>query len=162
MWPLKNKKTHIKEINGNSNPVEMANSMNDHFASVDEKLAAKFDDIEPLQTDREDEATDFVLDEIDPTVIWKLITNLQGSKACGIDGVTAWLMKDAGPSISDPIAHIINLSIKTSCFPSCWKVGLVTPIFKDGHRGEPNNYRPITLLSLISKLEQYMISCTNI
>ncbi len=153
---MKNKKSHIKEIDGNSNPKVMADIMNSHLASVGEKLAANFGQSELLE-EREDSATDFNLNVIDAESMWKLINCLQSSKACEMEGVTVRLLTDAGPRISDPITHIINLSIESSCFASCWKVSLVTPIFKDGNWGEPNNYRLITLLSLISKLAERMV-----
>ncbi len=61
LWPLKNKKSHIKEINGSTDPKGMANSLNDHFSSVGEKLAANFGDTEPLPV-REDSPNDFDLE----------------------------------------------------------------------------------------------------
>ena len=61
-------------------------------------------------------------------------------------------MKDCGSIISKPLCDIINLSIRSGKFPSSWKVAKVTPIFKSGSRSLPENYRPISVLPIVSKL----------
>ena len=50
------------------------------------------------------------------------------------------------------MAFLFNTSIETSQFPDSWKVARITPIFKDGDRTEKSNYRPISVLPVISKL----------
>ncbi|EDO25908.1 predicted protein, partial [Nematostella vectensis] len=54
------------------------------------------------------------------------------SKATGLDGISAKLLKLAGPAIDMPLCKIINLSIKQSIFPTKWKQARVTPVFKAG------------------------------
>ena len=56
------------------------------------------------------------------------------------------------PSIVGPLCHIINLSFVTGIFPDQLKIASVTPIFKQGKKDEPGNYRPISVLSPISKI----------
>ncbi len=87
----------------------------------------------------------------------RLISGLNLTKACGLHGVMAKLLKDAGDKIIKPITHILNLSKNQSKFPSVCKVGLVTPIHKDGPWDDANNYRPIALLSLISKILEQVV-----
>ncbi len=53
--------------------------------------------------------------------------------------------------------HIFNQSISINIFPESWKTSLVSPLFKEGSRNDPNNYRPISLLSLISKLLERIV-----
>ena len=75
---------------------------------------------------------------------------LSRQKSTGIDNLPPGLLKDCGSIISKPLCDIINLSIRSGKFPSSWKVAKVTPIFKS--RSLPGNYRPISVLPIISKL----------
>ena len=81
----------------------------------------------------------------------KHLNNLKASKTCGLDGITACLIKDCGDAIVAPLLHIFNLSISENKFPSAWKTSFATPLFKESYCEDPNTYRPITLLALISK-----------
>ena len=62
------------------------------------------------------------------------------------------LLKDCAKGISKPICHIINLSIQTSTVRSIWKVSKISPVFKIGANTLPENYRPISVLPVLSKL----------
>ena len=62
------------------------------------------------------------------------------------------LLKDCGSIISKPLCDIINLSMRTGKFPSSCKAAKVAPIFKSGRRSLPENYRPISVLLIVSKL----------
>ena len=77
---------------------------------------------------------------------------LSRQKFTGIDNLPPGLLKDCGSIISKPLCDIINLSIRSGKFPSSWKVAKVTPIFKSGSRSLHENYRPISVLPMVSKL----------
>ena len=62
------------------------------------------------------------------------------------------LLKDCGSIISKPLCDIINLSMRTGKFPSSCKAAKVAPIFKSGRLSLPENYRPISVLLIVSKL----------
>ena len=48
---------------------------------------------------------------------------------------------------------------KESCFPDCWKVSLVVPVFKNvGERSTAKNYRPVSLLSVVSKVFEKLVN----
>ena len=67
------------------------------------------------------------------------------------------LLKLAGPLISNCLAHICNLSLGESLFPDEWKKAKVTPIFKAGDKTDVGNYRPISVLPIISKITERAI-----
>ena len=48
--------------------------------------------------------------------------------------------------------YLVNLTISTGLIPAEWKDARVTPIFKSGARNDVNNYQPISVLSLVSKI----------
>ena len=62
------------------------------------------------------------------------------------------LFLDSATSISKPVAFLINLSIKSSTVPNIWKNAKVTPIHKSGPLDKPENYRPISILPVLSKI----------
>ena len=62
------------------------------------------------------------------------------------------LLKIASPIIVPYLVNIINISFKTGCFPDAVKLAKVIPIFKAGSKLDINNYRPISLLSVFSKI----------
>ena len=87
----------------------------------------------------------------------KIFKNLDLSKATGSDDIGPRLLKLSASFISESITYICNKSIQNSEFPSKWKEGKVTPLFKTGTKGNVNNYRPISILLVLSKiLEQHV------
>ena len=95
---------------------------------------------------------DFVLHNVDVTSVEKILKNLDVTKASGIDQTSARFLKDGAPVIAIHLANIINLSIKLDTSPSQCTIAKIKPLFKKGTKTEAKNYRPISLLPLISKV----------
>ena len=74
------------------------------------------------------------------------------NKAPGPDKLSARLIKDCLPVILDPLTEIIDCSILTGTFPKKWKEGEVIPNLKDGDHEEAANNRPLSLLTVASKV----------
>ena len=70
----------------------------------------------------------------------------------GIDKISSKIIKLAAPVISDSLTLIFNQAITLSSFPNEWKVARVMPLYKNGQRSIPGNYRPISVLPAISKI----------
>ena len=88
-----------------------------------------------------------------PESIVNLISSLPNRTSSGPDGISSLLLKSTAYSIAVPLQHIFNLSISTGSFPSIWKRSTVIPIPKTiPPSSSPGDYRPISLLSLVSKL----------
>ena len=83
----------------------------------------------------------------------QLISDLPSNTSCGLDGISSFLLKSTALSISLPLQKIFNLSLSSGLFPSMWKHSIIVPIPKTSPpSSSPSDYRPISLLSLISKL----------
>ena len=83
----------------------------------------------------------------------KVITNLDSSKASGPDCIPVMVLKNYEHELSYILAELFNKCLKESCFPDCWRVSSVVPVFKNvGERSTAKNYHPVSLLSLVSKL----------
>ena len=84
--------------------------------------------------------------------ILSLLSSLKTKKATWADGISAQMLKATGTSIVKSITKLFNLSLKTGIFPTDWKFARVVPIPKTGNPESPSNYRPISILPIISKL----------
>ena len=63
------------------------------------------------------------------------------------------VLKNCEPELSYILAELFNKCLKESCFPDCWKVSLVIPVFKNvGERPAAKNYRPVSFVSVVSKV----------
>ena len=82
----------------------------------------------------------------------KAVGLLPNWKAPGFDGINGFVIKSALPAIAVPLTKLINLSLKTSTFPTCFKNTIVSPIPKTPGTIEPDQHRPLALLSLLSKV----------
>jgi hypothetical protein len=93
-----------------------------------------------------------------PATVFNTIANLTPKNSVDIDGLSIKLIKHIAISICTPLSHIFNLSITTGTFPSKLKCSRTVPIFKSGDPESCDNYRPISLLSSISKILEKLIS----
>ena len=80
------------------------------------------------------------------------LNNFETNKAIGLDNISARLLKDLASVVSKSLAKLFNQSLVTCTFPSFWKFGKVSALFKTGDHCDPNNYRPITVLPTLSKI----------
>ena len=87
----------------------------------------------------------------------KLLKNIDISKATGINNLPGRFLMDGIVILAKPVTEICNLSIKSRVFPDLWKLVKLKPIFKKGSRVDPSNYRPISLLPLISKIFEKIV-----
>ena len=96
---------------------------------------------------------------VTPEMVKKVITNLDSSKAFGLDSIPVVALKNCEPELSYILAELFNMCLKESCFPDCWKVPLVLPIFKNvGERSTAKNYRPVSLLSVVSEIFEKLVN----
>jgi hypothetical protein len=84
--------------------------------------------------------------------ITKELNNLNTSKAPGPDGVSTRVLKECRTELAEPIKNLFNQSVETSTLPNEWKTANVVPIHKKGPKTEVSNYRPVSLLPIISKV----------
>ena len=90
---------------------------------------------------------------VTPKMVRKVVMNLDLSKASGPDCIPVVVLKNSEPELSYILAELFNKCLKESCFPYCWKVSSVVPVFKNvGERSTAKNYCPVGLLSVVSKV----------
>ena len=82
------------------------------------------------------------------------LKRLKRKKATGVDELTTSMIKDCAENLAPVLSHIINLSLNSGTFPNLWKIAKVTPIYKSGIINAPENYRPISVLPILSKVAE--------
>ena len=94
----------------------------------------------------------FTIPQIQNEKVLKFLSTMDTSKATGTDMIGPRLLKLAAPYIANEVTFICNHSINNSVFPNKWKEAKVTPLHKNGPLEEVNNFRPISILPVMSKV----------
>ena len=87
-------------------------------------------------------------------MVKKVTTNLDLSKASGPDCIPVVVLKNCEPELSYILAELFNMCLKEFCFPDCWKVSLVAPVFKNVEESSTaKSYHFVSLLSVVKSLK---------
>ena len=96
---------------------------------------------------------------VTPKMVRKVVMNLDLSKASCPDCIPVVVLKNCKPELSYILAELFNNCLKESCFPYCWKVSSVVPVFKNvGERSTAKNYHPVSLISVVSKVSEKLVN----
>lgn len=96
-----------------------------------------------------------ILNQLPPTNVNEIdaiINNLNSNTSAGIDGINAKSIKSLKHIITIELTNCINRCLEQGIFPTSLKIARVTPVFKAGNKSDPGNYRPISVLPIISKI----------
>ena len=94
---------------------------------------------------------------VTPEIIAKTIKKMKDNKSPGVDGIPSKLLKEIAEQISIPLAKVFKLSLEEGIVPSEWREADITPLFKKGSRNKLDNYRPVSLTSVVCKLPETLI-----
>ena len=117
---------------------------------IESKVASYYDDIKFKDLN-------FEFSKTSPEKILNILKGLNPSKAAGIDNLSGKFLKDGADILARPISQLCNLSIKLNSFPRSFKIAKVKPLFKKGSKTDSQNYRPVSLLSILSKIIERII-----
>ena len=94
-----------------------------------------------------------------PKLVKKVITNLDSSKASGPDCISVVVLKNCERERSYILAKLFNMCMKESCFPDCWKVSSMVPVFKNvAERSSAKSYHLVSLLSVVSTVFEKLVN----
>ena len=93
-----------------------------------------------------------------PKQVRKQLQKLDVNKASGPDGIPALVLRNAAAELASPLARLFQLCFNKEYMPAQWKVANVIPCFKKGDKHSLSNYRPISLLSVLSKVMEKLIN----
>ena len=135
---------------------EIAESMNQYFYSIGQDLSKKIPHAEnPLlrgDYSLNKNATRFQFRVITLADLLKAMQKFKVSKSFGVDGISSYFLKMGMPVLTPVLSNIFNRSISEGVFPNNWKVARVAPIYKEGPADNRSNYRPISVLPVVSRL----------
>ena len=100
------------------------------------------------------ELDDFTVSE---DVVKKKLKSLSITKSPGPDEIHSRLLRESADVLAKPLSMIYNSSIRSEQLPEQWKDAHISAIFKKGDRKQPNNYRPISLTSIVGKVLESII-----
>ena len=92
-----------------------------------------------------------------PEMVVKKIKEMKDNKSPGVDGIPPKLLMETVDQISIPLARVFNLSLKEGVVPFEWKEANIIRLFKKDLRNKSDNYRPVSLKSVICKLLERLI-----
>ena len=134
----------------------IAESFNDFFVNIGTKLASEIENDSPEETLMNNHTpslkSTFTFTEICTAEVISVIRNLKTSKSTGIDNIPAKILKIFPNIIGPSITKIFNISLNSGIFVDEWKMDLVLPIYKSDDKRQCENYRPISILPIISKI----------
>ena len=141
---------------------DAADRFNTYFAEVGGRIAAELADRRdgPASPPRPPTVCSAAF-TVRPATLPELsdaLKRMSGSRATGSDGVSLQLIRRCFPVVGPHLLRIINTSIITGKVPAAWKHAKLVPIHKAGDRLQPANYRPISVLSVIAKVAEKLIS----
>ena len=89
---------------------------------------------------------------VDEELVYKLLSSVNITKACGCDGISNKVIKLCAEELCNSFTNLINTSLRLGQYPSAWKLANFLPLFKKDDRHLKTNYRPVSLLSCLSKI----------
>ena len=142
-----------KQINTNEG---MSNAFNDFFTKIGPKLDKEIPtpkrNRDPTYYLKSRVPVTFLISPTTPKEIIDIISSLDNSKSSGPCCISTKMLKLVSSEVSSPLSDIYNLSFNEGVFPECNKIVKVMPNHKSGSTKDVNNYRPISLLSIFSKM----------
>lgn len=132
---------------------KIADYFNEYFTSVGPKLARSLSksNVNPISLVKYEAITSLSLTPVENDEMSKTLGMLKDT-SCGYDGYKPSVVKYVKTEIVKPLSYVVNLSLQQGIFPDKLKHAIVTPIHKGGEKKKVENYRPISVLPVFSKV----------
>lgn len=158
------KTTNIELLDIESCPVKAINLVNSFFVNVGPNLAKEIETNNQLLQHTEPihnhnyQLSSFVILNTDHEEVSSILMNLKSNSAAGFDNIPTKFLKLSKELIVPILTYLGNLCFTKGVFPSLMKQSIITPVYKNGDRAQINNYRPISVLTGISKVMEKLIN----
>ena len=144
-----------------SDSVGIANSMNEFFCNVGNELCKDIPDTENgllkgEYTINPTNAT-FIFSPVVSKQVMLAMSKFKTSNGFGLDEISSFFLKAGLSILAEPLSQLFNLSLSAGIFPDQWKIARIAPIYKDGKSDNRSNYRPISVLPVISRLFEKLV-----
>ena len=152
IFPVRSKKPNFGNVSR-----ERVNCFVDYFSNIVNEMKSvafpitnfvwRFSDKKPLRTEKI-----VRFSYMSTAFVERELRHLNRNKVTGTDSLPPNLLKDCSSFLATPLAHILNLSLNTIIVPSIWKLAKISPTCKSGNSEHVDNYRPISVLPVLSKM----------
>ena len=156
-WKLKEGEETIEDEE------KIAEIFNKYFVDKIENLKDNIDQeyvknpTEKLKEKMKEKNLKFSLKTVTEKQVLEAMKGMKKKKSAGVDGVTQEQLIMGSEVLVVPLTRIINASIQEGEFPEMWKTALMTPILKKGSPEKKENYRPVSCLSVASKVAEKIV-----
>ena len=133
-------------------PLEKAELLNAQFVSVFSKPS---DPIQYASTTINSKMPEIKISEAG---VRKQLKALKTNKSCGPDGIHPRVLKELADVLAAPLTTLFQTSLDKASVPKDWRTAVVCPAYKKGEKYLPENYRPISLTSIVSKVMEHIIT----
>lgn len=125
---------------------------NDTMETMEEMNEQERRIIQPTWSQERIKGSENINDNITLEEVNEAVKRLSNGKAAGCDGIVTELLKNGGPIMVQCLHQLCCIIFHSRDVPLAWLRGIIVPIHKDGDKNAPQNYRPITLLSIVGKV----------
>lgn len=165
VWKVVNKSTNkikpphsenlLLKLDGKiiDNPLDVANVLVNQFSF--KCISSNIKNLDPymfLVQSTKRVQKDMVIAPVTPNEIVKMVNEMKNKKSCGYDDIPIAVIKENLDVLAEPLTVFYNKCIAEGIFPDQLKIAKIIPIHKKGSKTDPKNYRPISLLPVLSKI----------
>jgi len=150
-----------------TDPYQIACHLNEFFTTMPQKIVSEIPSVSEnspasdnyANTQHNDDIPllSFTNSPVTETEVLDAIAMLKSKKSEDFNGVSMFFLKKFKNYLSSPLKHIINCSLTSGSVPLQFKIAKVIPLLKTGDSSQPDNYRPISLLSCFSKILEKVV-----
>ena len=101
---------------------------------------------------------DFSFDRVTVSTVLSHLSTLDVSKSTRPDGLSAAFLREVANEIAVPLTNLYNQSLLDGFIPVGWKQSHITPVYKGGECNDPSNYRPISVVPILAKVLEKIVS----
>ncbi len=130
----------------------IAGTLTENLPLLPNKYTTNTTTFQMYYTNKDTLPNSFTMTTISPDFTLRQLMKLKTKKSTGPVKLPTRFLKDGAVAVSEPLTHIINMSIMTNTVPNELKEALVTPIYKKGHKLNVSNYRPVSILCIVPKI----------
>ena len=160
LFPHTNSKDKSKNTENATVNDSLASKFNDHFISVGKNLSINIS--QPHNTTfrqylQGNYLNSLFLRPTDNDEVHKIALKMKTSHTAGVDNISSKIFKAIINEISEPLVYTINLSLLYGVVPNMTKIARIVPVFKSGDKNDLHNYRPISILPVLSKVLERVV-----
>lgn len=155
MWDVIN---NIRNVNNKKESVNVSvKKLNEYFTNVAKKITSDLPKNSNVSFVKPNVNVNFKFNNVSFSDVRLAFKSLKSKSSRDYFGLSSRILKSIKEILIIPLTHLINECINKGVYPDILKISKVIPIFKKGCKSDPSNYRPISLVPVISKIVEIVL-----